>query len=78
MIVKLFLGIRICHHGAGISMTKTSYVEKVLDRFNMADSKAKNAPLSGGENLKPLAYPQDKDDNYQDEFTYIELIGCLL
>lgn len=55
-----------------------SYVEKVLDSFKMADANAKNVPLSGGDTLKRLPYPQDEDDGYQDEFPYRELIGYLL
>lgn len=59
-------------------MEKRRTKKQILGRFNMDDTKSKNVPFSGDGNLKRLVYPQDEDDGYQDEFTYRELIGCLL
>ena len=43
--IQLFLGIRILRDNNKISLDQTSYVNTILHRFDMYDSKPKKTPL---------------------------------
>lgn len=44
-------------------MTQTSYVGKLLMRFNLVDSKIKAVPLTGGENLKRMGSEMQSEND---------------
>lgn len=56
-------------------MTQSSYVDKVLARFGMTNSKIRRIPLPSGNEFKKLAFPSTDERN---DHPYRELIGCLL
>ena len=50
--VKQFLGLEICHTADGLEITQASYIEKILNHFNMKDCKSVSTPM--GFNFKSL------------------------
>lgn len=74
--VKRFLGMNITVKPEGVFITQRSYIEKVFERFIMANCKIKSVPLSPSEDFKRMAFPSDT--NIKTECPYRELVGCLL
>lgn len=60
----------------GVFTTQTSYIEKLLARFNMEDCKLKKVPLSVSENFKRLEYPNK--GYVRNDYPSRERVGCLL
>lgn len=68
---KTFVGLEIDKTEDGIFLHQTSYAERVLDRFNMSDTKGADTPMISG---------QDKlKHNAKDlKFPYRQAVGSLL
>lgn len=56
--------------------TQTLYIEKILQQFNLDDSKINSEPLPKGANFKKLIFPEESDAKCN--FPSRELVGCLL
>lgn len=54
-----------------IRLDQTSYIERVLKKFNMFDCKSVNTPMETG--LKLI-----KDDKKDSKYDYGNLVGCLM
>ena len=74
--VRWFLGMNIMHKKEGIYITQTSYINKILERFNLRDAKIKAVPLSKDVNFRQLIFPEGNDP--RGDCPYRELVGCLL
>jgi hypothetical protein len=71
---KEFLGIRIIRKNGKISLDQASYLQKVLARFGMTNSRIANTPLPQG--YKPLENPNPPDSSLRSKFQSV--IGSLL
>lgn len=69
---KWFLSINITHKQDQIHMKQQSYVEKLVDLFNIGEAKHKFVPLIVGESLNSLSGRNDTDDGKKGkmEFPY--------
>ena len=74
---QLYLGMNITPTNDGFRLDQSSYVEKILTRFGMADCKPERTPLvvsqSGEQLLHERATPRLTSSK-----PYQELLGCLL
>ena len=77
--VKSCLGIRITYSKDGISLDQEAYIETVLARFNMQDSKATSTPMNTAIKLTSKMSPQTEEELEQmANIPYQEAVGCLI
>lgn len=68
------LGIQFIRNGSKIIMHRKGYIEDILKRFEMTDSKPVGTPMD----LKvKLTLPEDASDPDIQKLPYCELIGTL-
>lgn len=65
------LGMKISRNKQVIRLDQTSYIERVLKKFNMFDCKSVNTPMETG--LKLI-----KGDEKDSKYDYRNLVGCLM
>jgi hypothetical protein len=70
-----FLGIRITYQNNRITLCQDAYIRKVLDQFDMAESRPVLTPLDSGsvDTLVPFEGEASKDDM----ILYQSMIGCI-
>eukprot|EP00253_Pinus_taeda_P015873 PITA_15873 len=72
-LLKYFLGIEVEQNGNGIFISQVKYVNEVLERFNMQDSKAAITPTVMGLKLSK----EDNSKNF-DPSLYKRIVGNLM
>ena len=76
---KSCLGIRITFSEDGITLDQEAYIETVLARFNMQDSKATSTPMNTAIKLTSKMSPQTEEELEQmANIPYQEAEGCLM
>ena len=70
---KSFVGFEIHRDKGGITLTQTSYIKTLLERFGMADAKPAVVPMT----IAKLQSPSDEHTNEED-YPYQQLIGALI
>lgn len=63
-IVQWFLGINISHTTEKILISQTSYVDKLLIRFNLVDKKSKAINITGGAIIWQMADKKEEECDY--------------
>lgn len=73
------LGIRITYTEDGIALDQEAYVESILARFNMQNSKPTSTPMNTAIKLTKEMSPKNKEDAEQmATVPYQEAVGCLM
>lgn len=65
-----FLGMELCIEKGKIKLTQTQYSKRILEHYNMQDSKSVSTPLVKG--------PEENDSPDEEVYPYREAIGSLL
>nr|GEX94037.1 zinc finger, CCHC-type [Tanacetum cinerariifolium] len=68
----VILGIKIKHKNNGIVITQSSYIEKILKKFNHEDCSPVSTPMDPVEKLKP------NTGKPVDQLEYSRAVGCLM
>ena len=71
-MLAFFLGLRITRFHEGIKQDQQLYIEKILEKFGMAEWKPVDTPAVPNVVLSKNGYP------YTGEFPYRSLVGNLL
>ncbi|KAG7300386.1 hypothetical protein JYU34_015988 [Plutella xylostella] len=71
---RFCIGLKITRKEDEISLDQSLYIEKILQRFGMAESKAVNTPCDVSMKL----IPAKSDDEVRTDIPYHEAVGCLL
>lgn len=75
---KRFLGIDLHYLDDGsIGLSQQSYVEEILERFGMENSRPVKTPLVGGEHLPPIP-PDASAADPADKLMYQRIVGSLM
>lgn len=78
-VVKKILGIEITRENGVVHIFQKSYINKVLERFNMYMSMPVRKPLASHFKLTELQMPQSMDEVKQmPKFPYARIIGIIL
>ena len=72
--ISYFLGIQFSQMDGVITMTQSSYLRNILNKFGMADCKPRATPSE----MKPSSYDSEKTGDSSDELKYREMIGSLV
>jgi len=70
-----FLGIEIVRKPKTITLNQSAYIQKILQRFNLADAHTVSTPLNPGRKLEGTC---DTADEEVDETVYRSMIGSLM
>ena len=75
---KQILGMKISHDGK-VWLSQESYIEKVLERFNMSKAKTVCSPLAGHLNLSLKQCPtSEKDMKEMSKVPYASAVSSLM
>lgn len=74
-VVRWFLGMSVTYMIDRIHFSQTSYIKRIIERFNLQDAKIKLVPPAKDVNFKQLVFPDEKDPTK--DCPYRELTGCL-
>ena len=72
--ISYFLGIQFSQMDGVITITQSSYLRNILNKFGMADCKPRATPSE----MKPSSYDSEKTGDSSDELKYREIIGSLV
>ena len=76
---KCFVGIEIQNMSSGIKIHQNSYIDRLLERFNMVDCKPVLSPGNSHEKLSLEMCPKTELERAQaDKLPYQELVGALM
>ena len=77
---RMFLGMRITRNRQNkiITIDQSEYIEKVLERFNMKESKPKDTPMVTRQVQKRMTQIAQNKETYTPNVPYREAIGSLL
>ena len=70
--IKLFVGLQIQQRKDGIYITQSEYIEEILKKFGMEDSKPVGTPM-----CTRLKLTKDDDSKEVDQTLYRSMIGKL-
>ena len=79
--IHWLLGIKIArdHNACTISLSQTSYIDTILTRFSLGDSKSVATPITPGANLSKANAPSnDTEATHMKKTPYHEAIGSLM
>lgn len=77
-VAKRFLGIDLHYLDDGsIGLSQQLYVEEILERFGMENSRPAKTPLLAGVNLPPIP-PDASPANPADKLMYQRIVGSLM
>ncbi|KAG6525121.1 hypothetical protein ZIOFF_015073 [Zingiber officinale] len=71
-LMSFYLGLEVRQSDDGIFVGQQAYVKKVLDKFNMSNSKPVATPMEAGAKLS-----KDKEGEKVDPTLFKSLVGCL-
>lgn len=76
--VTQYLGVRITRNEKGIMLDQTAYIEEVLQRFGMENSKSVQTPMNVSEKLSKDQCPTTEEETVKmSKIPYREAVGCL-
>jgi len=79
--IHWLLGIKIMHdrQACTISLSQTTYIETILDRFSLSDAKPYATPIVPGANYTRSQAPADPAEaDYMQKIPYREAVGSLM
>jgi len=68
------LGIQITFTDDGITLSQTTFIDKILNRFSMQDCKPVSTPIDSNHQLKAT----EEEDEHTDATAYQQVIGSLM
>lgn len=78
-IVSMYLGLNVSSHKNGVKIAQNSYVERLIDRYNLTEAREKSLPLPTNIQLTKQDSPKtDEEKERMKDVPYRGIIGSLL